>query len=250
MLLLILFVVLAVGFSFICSILEAVLLSISPSFIAAQEQRSPKLSARLKRLKDDVDRPLSAILSLNTIAHTVGAAGAGAQAAVVFGDAAVGIFSGVLTLLILFLSEIIPKSLGARYWRWLAGPTAYTLPIMIILLYPLVMLSQGLTRLISSGNDDAKTSREEIQAMADLGHEEGVMGESESRIMRNLFRLSTLRVHDIMTPRTVAFMLPETVTVGEVLSEVAAARVTERGGRFDDQRSEAAMEDRKKQGYF
>ena len=106
--LLVFYVLLALGVSFMCSVMEAVLLSLTPSYLMMLEREGHPAGRRLRALKDDIDRPLAAILSLNTIAHTVGAAGAGAQAAVVFGDAAVGVFSGVLTFLILVLSEIIP----------------------------------------------------------------------------------------------------------------------------------------------
>ena len=217
MALLIFYVLLALGVSFLCSVLEAVLLSVTPSYVAAMEDGRPEAAEQLRRLKDDIDRPLAAILSLNTIAHTVGAAGAGAQAVVVYGDASVAIFSAVLTLLILVLSEIIPKTIGASYWRELAPTAARVLRLLILALYPLVVLSQGITRLLQRGEKQASVSREEITALADLGHQEGVFEKEESRILKNLLRFSSLRVKGIMTPRTVLFAFPETTTVGEVL---------------------------------
>ena len=219
MALLVFYVLLALGVSFLCSVLEAVLLSVTPSYVAALEDDRPAAAEQLRTLKDDIDRPLAAILSLNTIAHTIGAAGAGAQAAKVYGSASVGIFSAVLTLLILIISEIIPKTLGASYWRELAPLSARSLRLLILVLYPLVVMSQGITRLLARGEKQASVSREEITALAELGHQEGVFEKEESRILKNLFRFSSLRVRGIMTPRTVLFALPETRTVGEVMHD-------------------------------
>ena len=217
--LLLLYVALAIGVSFLCSIMEAVLLSVTPSYVAALEREGSDIGERLHQLKENVDRPLSAILSLNTIAHTVGAAGAGAQAAVVFGEAYTGVIAAILTLLILVLSEIIPKTLGAVYWRTIAPTMVRLLVPTIILMWPLVKLSQGLTYLLSQDEDEAAFSREEFTAMAELGEEEGVFEEKESRILRNLFRFNSLRVKDVMTPRTVVFDLPEAQTIGDVVDE-------------------------------
>ncbi|PSQ81443.1 MAG: hemolysin [Bacteroidetes bacterium QS_8_68_15] len=218
--LLVLYVLLALGFSFLCSILEAVLLSVTPSYVAALEQEGHAVAERLGQYKENIDRPLAAILSLNTIAHTVGATGAGAQAAKVFGEGelAVAIISGALTLLILVVSEIIPKTLGAVYWRLLAPVITPVLTGIIWTMWPLVKLSQGITYLVARGEEDeASVSREEFTAMAELGEEEGVFEEEESRILKNLFRFSSLRVKDIMTPRTVIKAMPEEQTVAEVV---------------------------------
>ncbi|WP_119842847.1 CNNM domain-containing protein [Salinibacter ruber] len=217
--LLLLYVALAIGVSFLCSVMEAVLLSVTPSYVAALEREGSTVGKRLHQFKENVDRPLAAILSLNTIAHTVGAAGVGAQAAVVFGEAYTGIVAGVLTLLILVLSEIIPKTLGAVYWRTLTPALVRLLTATIILMWPLVKLSQGLTYLLSQDEDEAAFSREEFTAMAELGEEEGVFEEKESRILRNLFRFNSLRVKDVMTPRTVIFQMPEHRTIGDVVEE-------------------------------
>ncbi len=219
MALLISYVLLALGVSFLCSIMEAVLLSITPSFLEMKVQEGSHTAAKLYALKLDIDRPLAAILSLNTVAHTVGAAGAGAQAVIVFGDAAIAIFSAILTLLILVLSEIIPKTLGAIYWRQLSHPVTAVLVPTIWITWPLVKLSQAITRLLSSGERRDSMSREEISAMADIGEEQGLLEASESRIIRNLFRFSSLRVKDIMTPRIVVFALPESLTVREVVED-------------------------------
>lgn len=220
--LLVLYVLLALGFSFLCSILEAALLSVTPSYVAALEQEGHAVAERLRDYKDDIDRPLAAILSLNTIAHTVGATGAGAQAARVVGEGelAVALTSGVLTLLILVVSEIIPKTLGAIYWRQIAPVMALVLTVIIWAMWPFVKLSQAITRLISSGEDQkASVSREEFTAMAELGEEEGVFEEEESRILKNLFRFSSLRVRDIMTPRTVVQALHEERPIGAIIEE-------------------------------
>lgn len=219
MTLLLLYLTMALGVSFLCSIMEAVLLCVTPAFAAALEARAPRSGALVRGFKEDIDRPLAAILSLNTIAHTVGAAGVGAQALVVFGRGSVALTSAILTFCILVLSEIIPKTLGAVYWRKLAVPTARLLVVFMVLLYPLVSLSQLLTRMISRSRATGAVSREEVRALADLGLAEGVLREHESRILKNLLRLGRLRAESVMTPRPVMFTLPEDRTVGEVLSE-------------------------------
>jgi magnesium and cobalt exporter, CNNM family len=213
------FVLIALGFSFLCSIAEAVLLSVTPSYVALLEQEGKRSGKLLRRLNEDLGRPLAAILSLNTIAHTVGATGVGMQSAVIFGSASLGIVSAILTFLILVFSEIIPKTLGVVYWRSLAPPVARGVMIMIWLMYPLVWLSGKLTRLLSKRDAAAIFSREEFTAMVRLGVEEGQIDERESRIVRNLLRFPKLRVKDIMTPRTVVFALPEIMTIDQILEE-------------------------------
>lgn len=213
MTLLILFVLLAIGVSFLCSILEAVLLSITPSFVEAAEAERPKLADKLRGLRADIERPLAAILSLNTIAHTVGATGAGAQAALVFDDAGVGVFSALLTLGILVLSEIIPKTLGATYWRALAPFAVRVLPWLIIVQLPLVWMSQAITRVLTRGGSDAEISREEITALTTAGQRLGVVEEDETRVVANLFRLPEIEAHEVMTPRTVIEHVPADATV-------------------------------------
>lgn len=216
MTLLLLYVSLAVGVSFLCSIMEAVLLSITPSYVAALEDEDAAAGARVRELKEDIDRPLAAILTLNTFAHTLGAAGAGAQATAVFGNAYIGAFSLVLTLVILIASEIIPKTLGAVYWRKLAGPVARLLKPTIWLLYPLVLLSQALTRLLSRDADETQVSRAELAALARIGVEEGVFEKQESRILQSLFRFNELSARDVMTPRTVMVAFPEETPLQEI----------------------------------
>ena len=218
MTLLILYVALAIGVSFLCSMLEAVLLSITPTYTATIEADQPRVASRIKQLKQNIDRPLSSILSLNTIAHTVGAAGAGAQAAVVFGEASIAIFSAVLTFLILVLSEIIPKTLGAMYWQAFAPLASRILPILIWLMWPLVKMSQLITKLLSHGEPQPPVTREEIAAMADIGRREGIIDRGDSQVVTNLLKFDRLTVKDIMTPRTVAFALDETTTVGDAIA--------------------------------
>lgn len=224
MMLLFFYLAMALGVSFICSIMEAVLLSITPGFAAALEVSEPRAGAVVRKLKEDIDRPLAAVLSLNTIAHTVGAAGVGAQTMALFGRSSVALTSAILTFCILVLSEIIPKTLGAVYWRKLVTPTARLLLVCMALLYPLLYLSQILTHLISRSRTPGTVSREEMRAMADLGLEEGVLLEHESRILKNLLRLGRLRAASVMTPRPVMFTLPEDRTVGEVLAEYPMIR--------------------------
>ncbi|MFW6192866.1 MAG: CNNM domain-containing protein [Gemmatimonadota bacterium] len=219
MTLLVLYVVLAIGVSFACSVMEAVLLSVTSGYVGALERQDPPVGERLRQLKDEIERPLAAILTLNTIAHTVGATGAGAQAAVVFGSAAVGVFSAVLTFLILVLSEIIPKTLGAAYWRRLAPPVARVLPALVWLVWPLVVLSLWLEQFLSRGREAGTVSREEIAAMAEEGRRVGVVREAESRILERLFLFAELRAHDVMTPRTVVFTLPAEATLDDVIEE-------------------------------
>ena len=217
--LLVTYVLLALFFSFLCSVAEAVLLSITPSYILGQKARRPRLAAMLRRLKQDrIDQSLAAILTLNTIAHTVGAIGAGAKAADVFGAAWFGVFSAVMTLMILFLSEIIPKTLGAVYWQRLAGVTALFVRALISILYPLIWISEGLTRLIARRKAVHVFSRDEFIAMAGIGEQIGQLDKRESRIIRNLFRFGSLKARDIMTPRTVMQGLRENMTVTEALA--------------------------------
>jgi len=214
--LLITYILMALVFSFLCSVAEAVLLSITPSYIAELQGRKPKLAALLKNLKqDNVDKSLAAILTLNTIAHTVGAIGSGSKATVIFGSAWFGLFSALMTLMILFLSEIIPKTIGAMHWRSLAGLTAQFVQILIWVLYPLIWISENLTRLIARGKTTHVFSRDEFIAMADIGEQAGKIDQHESRIIQNLFRFGSLTATDIMTPRTVISSFPQSMTISQ-----------------------------------
>lgn len=210
---------LALGVSFLCSILEAGILSVTPSHVAKLVQDQPKVGLKIKALKADVDRPLAAILTLNTFANTAGAAGVGAEAQRLWGSEALAIASAVLTLAILVLSEILPKTLGALYWRRLTGFMAWALPIMILVLRPFVWLSEAITRMLKRTRVAQTFSREEFAALARVGEEQGVFDESEMRILRNLFHFGSLRTRDIMTPRTVMFSLEENTTVQDAVAE-------------------------------
>ncbi len=220
MTLLIFFLVLAIGVSFFCSIAEAVLLSVRPSYVATLDQQGDPRAKTLQKLRDNLDRPLAAILTANTIAHTVGAAGVGAQAAVLFGNEYLGVISGVLTLLILVFSEIIPKTLGATYWKQLAPTFGRLIDGLTILLLPFVWLSALLTRLLApSGVSGFTFSREEMEAMAEIGATEGVLEAKELKIVKNLMDLQQLSVRDIMTPRSVVFSVSADMKVKDFFAE-------------------------------
>lgn len=214
--LLIAFVVLSIAVSFICSILEAALLSITPSYIAQQKLTRPKLYEQLKVLKDKIDQPLAAILTLNTVAHTVGATGVGAQVTVVFGDGYLGIASAIMTILILVLSEIMPKTIGARYWPKLTPILPFMLNGMITLLKPFIWLSDQIMKLFGGGHHEHDL-RQEIKALTVLGRELNKLDEDEQRVIANILDLHDIKVRDIMTPRTVC----ETTSPDEPLEEFA-----------------------------
>lgn len=214
MTLLLTYLFLALITSFLCSIVEAVLLSISQLYLKSKLETGDKSAALMLKHKQDIDKPLSAILSLNTIAHTIGAAGVGAQATVVFGEAYFGIVSAVLTLLILVLTEIIPKTIGANYNKELVGVSARLINGMVFITYPLVVISSFLTKVLSRKDNNPTTSREEISALASIGAQEGVFGVKENEIIQNLIKLKTLRVHEVMTPNVVVVTADEEMTLG------------------------------------
>jgi len=186
-----------------CSILESVLLTTPLSHAKLMEEKGAKWAPKFMAFKQEIDRPLSAILSMNTVAHTVGAAGVGAQAVAVFGEAYFGIISAVLILLILVVTEIIPKTIGAFYWKGLGAITSYTIQVFIFISYPLVYLSAFITQSITKGRKEQFTSREEIAFMASLGGSEGVITDTEAKVVQNILGLKKLKVTDIMTPRVV-----------------------------------------------
>jgi CBS domain containing-hemolysin-like protein len=168
-------------------------------------------------LKANIDKPLSAILSLNTVAHTVGAAGVGAQAIKVFGEASFGIVSAILTVLILLITEIIPKTVGARYWRRLAKISSFLIRITIFTTYPLVIISSYITKVFSKSKKERTTSREEIAALASIGTNEGIFSEKEDKIIQNLLRLKKIKVKEILTPRVVVVVADENLNLKEFL---------------------------------
>lgn len=235
MVLLIVYLLLALCVSFLCSVLEAVLLSTPLSYIEViknevrltavkkgfgkNERRRMRGALIFIRVKNHVDKSLSAILSLNTIAHTVGAAGVGAQSAKVFGDDFVGLTSGILTFVILVFSEILPKSVGTRYWRSLCIPAGRTIRVLVWLCYPLVVLSEGVSWLVCRGKKDPGVSREEVSAIVSMGSKEGIFEQEEIQGLRSILGLQDLRVRDIMTPRIVTVTASEEMTLGEFYRE-------------------------------
>ena len=215
--LLAIYIGLALSVSFLCSLLEATLLSLTPTFLESLENKRPKLGLLWRNFKSDIDKPLAAILSLNTIAHTIGAAGAGAQATKLFGELYFGIISAVLTLLILVFSEIIPKTLGARYWRQLAPICGYILWWVQFLMYPLVVMAKILTGWMAPKSEAPTVSRDDFHMMANMGRREGVINADEARAINTLLAFRGLTARDVMTPRTVMATLSAAIRVGDIL---------------------------------
>ncbi|MDO5978762.1 CNNM domain-containing protein [Flavivirga spongiicola] len=217
----------SIFFSFLCSILEAVLLTVTPTFINVKKQEGKEYAFTLERLKKDVDKPLIAILTLNTIAHTLGAMMVGIQAEKLpykielAGINTVGVISAIMTLLILIASEIIPKTIGATYWKSLAN---FTSKALIALIFPLkwtgiLWLLQLTTKLIGGKSHGSVLSREDFHAMADMAHEEGVFQENESKIIKNLLTFKEVLAKDIMTPRTVMLAVDQNTTVEDFFNK-------------------------------
>ncbi|MCL2042108.1 MAG: hemolysin family protein [Bacteroidales bacterium] len=213
------FLFFALTVSFLCSIAESVLLSMPVSFVKSLEISGDKSANLLKKLKENIDRPISSILSLNTISHTIGAAGVGVQATKIWGEASFGLVSAALTILILLLTEILPKSIGVRYWRRMAIPVAKMINIMIYLMYPIVWISRGITLMISGNKPPEKVSREEIAALTDIGLEEGIFAESESKTIKNLIRSSSVMASEVMTPRTVVAAIEKDTPLAEFFDQ-------------------------------
>ncbi len=210
MALLIFYIIIALGFSFLCSLLEATLLTVTPVAIETAKQRGEKWAAGFGRLKSNIDKPLSAVLTLNTVANTMGATAAGAQYTKVFGDATGGFFAGALTLMVLIFAEIIPKTLGARYALFFAPAATHLLPVLQTVLAPLVWLCQQVTQLLTFGKAGAQPEhREVLLAVAQIGQDHGEFHASEVEVVRNILKLREVMVSDIMTPRPVIYALPE-----------------------------------------
>jgi CBS domain containing-hemolysin-like protein len=212
--LLVTFFTASIFFSFLCSILEAVLLSITPAYVATQDRDNTAISKKLSRFKEDIDRPLAAILTLNTIAHTVGAIGVGAQAAVIFGASKIellgfaiisweGFVAGAMTMAILIFSEVIPKTLGANNWEALTPFSIRVINLLMILLAPMIWLSQLITKNLKKDKDKPVLSRSDFLVMSELGKEIGILKESEQKIIKNLLRFNRILIKDVMTPRIV-----------------------------------------------
>lgn len=215
--LLIIFFLIAIVVSFLCSLWEAVLLSITPSYAQIKMQEGGRVGELLQDFKENIDKPLAAILTLNTIAHTVGAIGVGNQAALLWSEASPWITNVlvpvVMTLGILVLSELIPKTLGANNWKVLAPFTAKSLALVIKLLYPLIWFSQGITGLIKKDKSEAVLTRSDFLAMAELGEKSGVFEVHEREMIANLLEFNSVRACDVMTPRMVVRTASEDMTV-------------------------------------
>ena len=213
MALLLLFLLGAMAISFLCSILEATLMSTPISYITMREEEGYKPAPRFKEYKQDSSRPIAAILSLNTIANTIGAAGVGRQATIIFGSEWFGLVSALMTILILVFSEIIPKTIGTTRWKSLMGFATRAIRVLIFVMYPLVLLIELLTNLITPKEVESAVSREEVSAMANVAEEEGDLEEDENTIIQNLISMDEVKAFDVMTPRVVCEIAPESMTL-------------------------------------
>lgn len=214
---LIIYLAIAIGVSFLCSVLEAVLLSLTPSFVEKTQSEQPRAGATLVKIRENLDQSLSSILILNTFAHTIGAAGVGSRAVQIFGAQWETLIAVLLTLAILYFSEIIPKTLGATFWRQLAVPAAFTISWLVKLVYPLVWISTRLTRLFSK-NHENEITREEIIALASIGQRDGALYTQETEYLSNLLRLREIKTEAILTPRSVVHMMDAATTVSDALN--------------------------------
>ena len=237
--LLILFFVLSVGVSFICSVLESVLLSINMSYVAVLEKERPTVGKLLRIQKENINKSIAGILILNTIANTLGAAAVGAQAAVIFGNDAVVIVSVVLTFAILFLSEIIPKTIGAIYWKSLAPAASQLIRVFIWITYPIILTTLAVTNKISKGKADANSlTKEELLESMLQSEDEGVIDEKESDVIENILNLNNIKVNEVLTPRSVVFAIDESMTIKEVMQSQDAifkfSRIPVYNGSIED----------------
>ena len=214
MTLLLLFLLLSIALSFLCSLLESTLMSTTLSYITLREQEGYKPAVRMKQYKTEPDQPLAAILSFNTIANTAGATAVGHQATLVFQSLPIGVVSAGMTLLILIFAEIIPKKIGTTHWKHLMGFTAAVIRVLIVVMYPFVLLFRWIGRLLPD-TDEAAVSRDEVVAMASVGEEEGVIEEDENKFIHNIIHIDDVKASDVMTPRVVASIASEQMTLRE-----------------------------------
>ncbi len=203
MALLLMYLFIALSISFLCSFIEAILLSTPLTYLKTRYGKGEKKIGRLIEYKKNIEKPLAAILSLNTVAHTIGAAGVGAEATILFGHEYFGIVSAIMTILILVLTEIVPKTIGTNYYSKFLGFTFFVLKVMIFVTKPFVWFSSLFSRFFSKKDVNYTTSREELSALASIGAEEGVFEDKENKIIQNLFKLKEIKVSEIMTPRVV-----------------------------------------------
>ncbi len=216
--LLVIFFVLSVGVSFLCSVLESVLLSINMSYVAVLEKDRPSVGAILRHQKENINKSIASVLILNTIANTLGAAAVGAQASKIFGNDAVVYVSVVLTFAILFISEIIPKTIGAIYWKQLAPLSAYFIRVFIWITYPIILTTLAVTNKISKGNSDSHSlTKEEFLESMYMSEDEGVIDEQESDVIENILNLDNIKVNEVLTPRSVVFALDESMSIKDVI---------------------------------
>ena len=239
MTLLLTYLLVALFVSFMCSILEAILLSSTSSYIESLSNKGNSNAVEiLKELKSNIDKPIASILILNTFAHTMGAAGVGAQAQILFGQEMETLIAVLLTLAILYFSEIIPKTIGAVYWKKLLVPSAYLISFLIKITFPLVWISMFITNSISKGKTkESNFSRDEILAAVTMGEKEGSILSKESVLIENLFKLKNIKTKDIMTPRSVVFALKSTVSVEEAIEDdrmYIHSRIPVYGDTIDD----------------
>ncbi len=234
---LLIYLIFALFVSFLCSLLESVLLSVTHAYIALLIKDGHRSGQILKEMKKNINHPLSAILTVNTIANVVGAAGVGAQSYRLFGSEWVAITSGILTVLILVCSEIIPKTLGVVYWKKLAPLAVYLLKGLILITYPVVVILEVISHFIARRGHQEKITRDEIKVLAEIGESEGILLEKEARIIKNLLLLSEITTADILTPRSVIFVLQKDQTVDEVIqkqSKIVFSRIPVFGDGLDD----------------
>ena len=196
------------------------------SYITGLEDQGVKGAKRLKKLKQNSDRPISAILCINTIANTVGASIVGSLVMDIYGSTWVGIFSAIFTLLILIFSEIFPKTIGSYYWRTLAIPASSIINALIFIAYPIVIVMEKLTKVVSSNSTQVSVSREDISAMVSVATEEEVIEKEEKKMIQNLLKLDELTAHEIMTPSAVVEMAEGNMTIREFYdSDLSHSRI-------------------------
>ena len=206
----------SIAVSALCSVLEATLLSTPLSYITGLEDQGVKGAKRLKKLKQNTERPIAAILCINTIANTVGASLVGSLVMKVYGNTLVGVFSAIFTLLILVFAEIFPKTIGSTYWRRLAIPASGIINVMIFIVFPIVWVMEKLTKFISDNSDQVSVSREDISAMVSVATEEEVIEKDEKKMIQNLLKLDEITAHEIMTPSVVVEMASGNMTAKEL----------------------------------
>lgn len=232
------FFVLSITISFLCSIWEAVLLSITPSYIKRAEKENPEIFLKLSSFKTDIDKPLSAILTLNTIAHTVGAIGVGAQAGVIFGEKSANllgipisyesIVAALMTLAILYLSEILPKTIGANNWQSLAPFATRSISILIFILKPFILISNLMTKALKKEKGKSIFSIQDFAAMTDMVGESGELGKSDYNLIKNVLKFDELSAYDVMTPRTIVKMAEESLKIIDYYNQIKDKRIFSR----------------------